>query len=124
MSDATYFRMDQGGQSISLAHPMPVQTVTSGGGVGPATGTVTSVPSSTTSGTILAANAARLGAVIYNTDANSLYLLLASGTASATNLSWTIAANSQYEVPFGYTGIIVGVWAGDGTGAAKVTEFT
>lgn len=101
-----------------------MQVVTASGGVGPSTGTLTSVDSTTSSVTILAANAARLGATIYNTDANALYILLGAGTASATNLSWSIAANSQYEVPYGYTGIIVGVWAADGTGAAKVTEFT
>lgn len=101
-----------------------MQVVTASGAVGPSTGAVTSVESTTVSGTILAANAARHGAVIFNTDANALYLLLAAGTASSTNLSVSVASNSSYEVPFGYTGIIVGVWAADGAGAAKVTEFT
>lgn len=91
---------------------------------GPSASTLTSVDSSTVSGTILAANADRKGAVIFNTDANALYLLLGSGTASATNTSVILAQNASYEVPFGYTGVIVGVWAADGTGAAKVTEFT
>lgn len=100
------------------------QAVNSSGTAGAGTGTLTSVDSTTVSGTILAANPDRLGAVIYNTDANALYILLGAGTASASNLSWSIAANSQYEVPFGYTGIIVGAWAADGAGAAKVTEFT
>lgn len=101
-----------------------VQTVTASGGVGSGTTALTSVDSTTVSGTILAANANRLGALIFNTDANALYILLGSGTASATNLSWSIPASGQYQVPFGYTGVIVGAWAADGAGAAKVTEFT
>lgn len=100
------------------------QAVNASGTAGSGTGTLTSVDSTTVSGTILAANASRLGATIYNTDANALYILFGSGTASASNLAWSIASNSQYQVPFGYTGVITGVWAADGTGAAKVTEFT
>lgn len=100
------------------------QAVNAAGAAGAGTGTLTSVDSTASSTTILAANPDRLGATIYNTDANALYILLGAGTASASNLSWSIAANSQYQVPFGYTGIIVGVWAADGAGAAKVTEFT
>lgn len=111
-------------QNGGVAFIPKVEVVTSSGALGPGTGTASSVDSTTVSGTLLAANASRRGATIYNTDANALYVLLAAGTASATNLSWSIAANSQYEVPFGYTGIIVGVWAGDGSGAAKITEFT
>lgn len=96
----------------------------SAGTAGAGTGTLSSVDSTTTSTTILAANPDRLGGMIYNTDANALYVLFGAGTASAANLSWSIAANSQFAIPSGYTGIIVGVWAADGTGAAKVTEFT
>lgn len=88
------------------------------------TGTVTSVASAATSTTLLAANAARKGATIYNTDANAVKILLAAGTASATNFSVSIAANGYYEVPFGYTGIITGIWDVDGAGAALITQFT
>ena len=90
----------------------------------PATGTLSSVDSGIESVTILAANTARKGAVIVNTDANVLYLDLSGGTASATSYSYSVAANGYFEVPFGYTGLITGIWAADGTGAAKVTEFT
>lgn len=100
------------------------QVVNASGTSGAGTGTLTSVDSTTVSGTILAANTNRLGATIYNTDANALYILFGSGTASASNLAWSIASNSQYQIPFGYTGVVTGVWAGDGAGAAKVTEFT
>lgn len=110
--------------AVDDGHATWIQHVSVVSTTGPSTSTATSVDSSTVSGTILAANAARRGAVIFNTDANALYLLLGAGTASATNTSVILAQNTSYEVPFGYTGIIVGVWSADGTGAAKVTEFT
>ena len=91
----------------------------------PATATLTSVDSATGATPLLAANTARKGVSILNTDANALYILLAaSGTPSATNLNYSVPTNGYYEVPFGYTGAIRGAWAADGTGAAKVTEFT
>lgn len=85
---------------------------------------LTSVNSAATSGTILAANAARKGASISNTDANALYLDLSGGTASATNYSVKVAADGYFEVPFGLTGLITGIWASDGAGAALATEFS
>lgn len=90
------------------------------------TGTQTSVSSATSSTTILASNANRKGAVITNDDANVLYLLLGAGTASTTNYSIQLAGNGG-SVSIGlaeYSGIISGIWAADGSGAARVTEFT
>lgn len=86
--------------------------------------TFTSVPSGIASVTILAANSARKGATIANTDANALLLDLTGGTASATRYSYSLATGGVLEVPFGYSGAITGVWAADGTGAALVTEFS
>jgi hypothetical protein len=87
-------------------------------------GAFTSVSSGTTSVTILASNSSRKGAVIVNTDANTLYLDLTGGTASATRYARAMAQGESYEIPFGLTGAITGVWAVDGTGAALVTEIT
>ena len=95
-----------------------------GGDGRPDTGTQTSVNSAATDTTILAANTSRIGAAITNDDANDLYLLLGAGTASATNYSVKIPNGGYFEVPFGYAGIIKGIWAADGSGAARVTEFT
>lgn len=86
--------------------------------------TVTSVDSATTSTSLLAANADRKGATILNTDTNALYVDLSGGTASATAYSVNLAQNASYDVPYGYTGAITGIWAGDGTGAALITEFS
>lgn len=90
----------------------------------PATGTTSAVADAATSTTVLASNAARRGATIWNDSTAVLYLLLGSGTASATNCTVKLIADAFYEVPFGYTGIISGIWASDASGSARVTEFT
>jgi hypothetical protein len=98
---------------------------------GATTGTPTSVASGTSAVTILAANANRWGATFTNDDANLLYLLVASsGTASSSVYSVPVAGNGgYYELPMlkngkPYTGIITGIWAADGTGSVRVTEYT
>lgn len=86
---------------------------------------VTTVASGIASVTIKAANTARRGLTVLNTDANVLYLLVGGGTASATNLSVIVAATTGYwEAPYGFTGAITGIWAADGAGSAYVTEYT
>ena len=92
--------------------------------VGATQAAFTQVPSGIASVAILAANGARVGATIVNTDANALLLRLDGGTVTAANYSVSIAANANYVVPFRYQGAITGLWAGDGIGAANVTEFT
>ena len=88
------------------------------------TGTLTTVPSAATSTTILAANARRKGACIVNTDANALCLNLAGGTATTTTaFNVRLIQNAYFEIPFGYTGLITGIWETDGAGAANVCEF-
>lgn len=80
------------------------------------------VAATTSSTTLLAANAARLGATIYNDSTDSLYVKLGA-TASTSSFTALLSANSYYEIPFGYVGRIDGIW--DGTdGAARVTELT
>lgn len=107
-------------------------TVTANAGTGtfttssarPGTGTQTSVASTiTTNTTILAANAARLGATIYNESTAVLFILLGAGTESATIYTLQMAAGAYYEVPFGFTGIIKGHWA-SANGSARVMELT
>jgi hypothetical protein len=89
----------------------------------PATGALSNVAGTTTSGTILAANTARVGATIWNDSTAILYLRLASGTASASACTVKLIADAYYEVPNGYAGVITGVWA-SAAGFARVTELT
>ena len=72
---------------------------------------------------ILASNANRRGATIYNDSTAILYLALGTVAASTTSFTLQLAASSYYEVPFNYSGEIRGIWA-SATGAARVTELT
>lgn len=91
------------------------------------TSSTTSVASSASNVTILAANNARKGATITNDSSVVLYIKL--GTTASTSsytvvLAGAVAAPfAYYEVPFGYVGIIDGIWA-SATGNARITELT
>lgn len=93
-----------------------------------ATGTtVTSVNSSATSVTLLAANPRRTAASIYNDSSAVLYLKLGA-TASTSSYSIQIAAGGYYELPATnraisgvYAGVVDGIWA-SAIGAARITE--
>jgi hypothetical protein len=87
------------------------------------TGMQTNVTSSASDGQILAANANRLGATIYNDSTQVLYLLFANAVSSITNYSVQVLPQGFYEFYPGYTGIVKGLWA-SANGAARVTEFS
>jgi len=89
----------------------------------PNTATKANVSGSASSGTLLAANDARLGATIWNDSVAVLYVDYTGGTASATSCSVKLAADAYLEIPYGHTGLITGIWA-SATGAARVTELT
>lgn len=87
-----------------------------------ATATLSNVASSATSVTLLAANSARIGAMIYNDSTQSVYVKFGT-TASSTSFTVLLATNTYYEIPAGYTGRIDGIWA-SANGNARVTEIT
>lgn len=91
------------------------------------TATLSNVGDSATSVTVLASNANRRGAIIAN-DSTAVLMVKMGATASATSFTQAIPGNANgvysYEVPFGYTGIIDGIWASDAGGNARVTEIT
>lgn len=87
-----------------------------------ATATVTSVNDSASNVTLLAANANRLGASIFNDSTSNLFVKLGA-TASQTDFTVKIAGGGYYELPYHYTGRMDGIWSADSTGAARVTEF-
>jgi hypothetical protein len=86
--------------------------------------TQTSVTSVITSVTILAANAARRGAIIYNDSTSVLRLSYGTTAASTTAFSVLVQANSAYflDVPL-WTGAITGIWV-TANGAARVTDLS
>jgi hypothetical protein len=87
------------------------------------TGTHSNVAGNASSVTILASNANRLGASIFNDSGAILYLDTTGGTATTSNYTLQIAPNGYYEMPFQYTGLITGIWA-SATGNARVVEYT
>jgi hypothetical protein len=111
------------------------QTVTLGDGVNagrvakvdtnPATTAVkTNVTSVTTSTTILAANANRRGAIVFNDSTSILYISYGTSTTSATSFSVRVAAGAVYllDVPL-YNGAMTGMWSAV-NGAARVTDIS
>jgi len=80
-------------------------------------------PSVTNASTsILASNANRLGATIYNEGAAICYTKLGA-TASVTSYTLQIAVGGYYELPFAYTGAVDGITSA-GTAQLRVTELT
>jgi hypothetical protein len=94
------------------------------GTTGATTGTKSKITSSGSSVTILAANASRKGAIIYNDSTQILYLDLSGGTASSSSYSVQIPAQGYFEVPIPiYNGLITGIWA-SANGNAYITELS
>ena len=85
------------------------------------TGTATA-DSGTSANLVLAANAARKGATVYNESTAVLYLGLGTTNVSVTSYTVQLPAGALYEIPFGFTGQLRGLWAAV-NGAARVTEF-
>lgn len=84
--------------------------------------TLSSVASSTTAVTLLDEEINRLGATIFNDSTAVLYLALGGGV-STTNYTVQLSASGYFEIPFGWAGVITGVWAAV-NGNARITEFT
>jgi hypothetical protein len=86
------------------------------------TAALANVVGSATSVQLLAANANRFRAYIYNDSAAALTLKYGT-TASTTSLTTIVAPNAMWPVDDGYTGRIDGIWA-SAVGNARVTELT
>jgi hypothetical protein len=114
----TVLRQSASGGSVEVGTTTtPLQTLSTS-----STGTQTSVASSATNVTLLAANLARRGATIYNDSTKTLYVKMGA-TASATSYAVQLGSGGYWEVPFGYTGIIDGIWS-TANGNARITELT
>jgi hypothetical protein len=86
---------------------------------------LTQVDSSATTGVLLAAkpHGSRNGVIIRNSDANNLYIAYAA-TATTSAYTDVIEPGVTWEMPEPiYDGIISGIWAADGSGAAVITEL-
>lgn len=101
----------------TAAQSMPVVEATA------ATATVTSVADTASSTTILALNANRRAASIYNDSTATLYLKYGS-TATTSDFTVKLFPDDYHEVFGHYTGKIDGIWSADASGSARVTELT
>lgn len=86
------------------------------------TATLSNVSGAASSTTLIAANTARLGVQIFNDSTVNCYVKHGS-SASSTSFTVKMLPYDYYELPFGYTGIITGIWD-SATGTARVTETT
>lgn len=89
---------------------------------GAATATLANVAASASSVTLQASNTSRLGWMFVNDSTSAVYVKFGSA-ASTTSYTVKVAAGGYYELPFGYNGIITGIWD-SATGNARVTEIT
>lgn len=90
------------------------------GGANTCTGS--NVSASATSTQLLASNADRLGATLFN-DSNAVCYVKLGTTASATDFIVKMGPGAYYEIPFGYRGRIDGIWT-TATGTMRCGEFT
>jgi hypothetical protein len=90
-----------------------------------ATATRTQVSDTTTDSQLLASNANRRGATIYNDSSGTLLIGLGTTTVTSTNYSARVFTEGHYTVPEGFTGEIRGLWLTDpNDGAARISELT
>lgn len=109
-----------------------ILSTTTGTGVGglagaaaPSVAAVTAVASSAASVQLLAANAPRKAASVFNDDNNVLYLALGAGPATTAAYTVQVLSGGYFELPAGFTGAVQGLWsAAGGGGSARVTELT
>jgi hypothetical protein len=121
--------------------PASVITITAGSGVGvdtdfvgtahrqvmqwgPApTSAVTSVASAASDTSLLAANARRIGASVYNDSLEEMFVKYGTG-ASSSSFTVNLSSGGYWTMPQPiYTGALNGIWA-NANGFARVTEMT
>ena len=107
------------GPSASVSFPSVMKTTP----LAPSYTRNSQVAQSTASVVVAIENTTRLGCTIHNDTAATMYLILGKEAAASTNFTVAMSSQAYYEVPYGYTGEIRGLWSGSGTGAARVTEL-
>jgi hypothetical protein len=78
--------------------------------------------SSVSYATISSSNANRKGLTIFNEGAGLLYVTLGTSTTTSSSYTVRLSAGDYYEVPYGYTGLVGGIFGTAGT--ARVTEVS
>jgi hypothetical protein len=82
----------------------------------------TRIAANTSASVLLPSNASRLGASFYVEMGSALFLKLGSSPGTF-DYSVQVNAGALYEVPFGYSGTVSGIWA-FASGTVQITENT
>lgn len=87
---------------------------------------VVTVTCTETSTQALASGDVSIGASMINLSTQDAYILMGSGTASATNHTVKLPSGGSaiYEMPYKYSGEVNVVFAGAGTGNLVITKFS
>ena len=88
----------------------------------PSVSITSSIPGSVTNVVLLPTNGTRIGATVYN-DSSALLFLKLGTTATTADYTIKLFPLSYYEVPYGYTGEIDGIWS-NAVGFARIDELT
>jgi hypothetical protein len=83
----------------------------------------TSVAASASNVTLLSQNSNRRGATIWNDSTTATLYVKLGVTASTTSYTAQVFPSGYYEIPYGYTGEIDGIWS-SASGAARINELT
>ncbi|NJL64899.1 MAG: hypothetical protein HC903_27720 [Methylacidiphilales bacterium] len=83
--------------------------------------TTSDVDASIESTTLLEVNANRVGATIWNKSSSNLYIDFDTVT-TVNSFAVKLVPDAFYELPFGFTGIISGIWE-VANGKAVIREF-
>lgn len=106
-------------RDVSDNYPLPIKRAADAA-------SITSVAASTTSVTVLAANANRRGLLLHNlSSSDTCYIRLGGGTATNAlgGHSFDLSPSYVYEDANGFTGAITAVWSST-NGGLNVTEMT
>jgi len=107
---------DGSATDVSLASPLPTRSTG-------ASSSVAAVPANAASVTVLASNANRLRAWLYNDSDKIAYVKLGAAAVIANSFTKKLLPQQDMEVQ-GYTGVIDCIWAAGPTGNMLVTELT
>lgn len=116
--------IQDGGNSLTVDGTVAVSGTVTTSETNATTGTRTSVNDVATDVQLLASNASRRVAIIFNDSTEILYLALGAAAASLTDYTAQLFPRGYFETPYRYTGEIRGIWANNASGAARITELT
>ena len=116
--------IQDGGNSITVDGTVAVSGTVTTSETNATTGTRSSVNDVATDVQLLASNASRRVATIFNDSTEILYLALGAAAASLTDYTAQLFPRGYFETPYRYTGEIRGIWANNASGAARITELT